>query len=317
VSDTVSGADLTRSRTPRHSSPVRVPRLMFLSSLFLLTPAVALIVVGVLVLVFSRAVVDVTLGVLILAFCGLLIGGSIWLVVSFKRAADLSQLQVDFLSKVSHEFKTPLTSIRMFVDTLAERRLTSEDQVARCVGLLRQETERLSGMIEQLLDFGRMEAGNMVYHRQRDAVTAVVEMAVRAFEPLCMQDGVRFEVDVAPDLPPILADRDALSAALFNLLHNAYKYGREPKWIRLECRRENGRVRLSVLDNGPGVPRRERRRIFERFYRIDDLLSRQVGGSGLGLAIVRHVAQAHGGRVSVVNRAAGGAVFSILLPAMA
>ena len=290
---------------------------MFLSSMFLLTPAVALIVVGVLVLAFSRAVVDVTLGVLILAFCALLIAGTIWLVVSFKRAADLSQLQVDFLSKVSHEFKTPLTSIRMFVDTLAERRLTSEEQVTRCVGLLRQETERLSTMIEQLLDFGRMEAGKMVYHRQRETVGAVIDSAVRAFEPLCMRENVQFEVDVTPSLPPILADRAAVSGALFNLLHNAYKYSGEVKQIRLEGRVENGWVVLSVLDNGPGVPRRERRRIFERFYRIDDLLSRQVGGSGLGLAIVRHVAQAHGGRVRVANREEGGAVFSILLPAVA
>ena len=290
---------------------------MFLSSMFLLTPAVALIVVGVLVLAFSRAVVDVTLGVLILAFCALLIAGTIWLVVSFKRAADLSQLQVDFLSKVSHEFKTPLTSIRMFVDTLAERRLTSEEQVTRCVGLLRQETERLSTMIEQLLDFGRMEAGKMVYHRQRETVAAVIDSAVRAFEPLCMRENVQFEVDVTPSLPPILADRAAVSGALFNLLHNAYKYSGEVKQIRLEGRVENGWVVLSVLDNGPGVPRRERRRIFERFYRIDDLLSRQVGGSGLGLAIVRHVAQAHGGRVRVANREEGGAVFSILLPAVA
>ena len=290
---------------------------MFLSSMFLLTPAVALIVVGVLVLAFSRAVVDVTLGVLILAFCALLIAGTIWLVVSFKRAADLSQLQVDFLSKVSHEFKTPLTSIRMFVDTLAERRLTSEEQVTRCVGLLRQETERLSTMIEQLLDFGRMEAGKMVYHRQRETVAAVIDSAVRAFEPLCMRENVQFEVDVTPSLPPILADRAAVSGALFNLLHNAYKYSGEVKQIRLEGRVENGWVVLSVLDNGPGVPRRERRRIFERFYRIDDLLSRQVGGSGLGLAIVRHVAQAHGGRVRVANRDEGGAVFSILLPAAA
>jgi two-component system phosphate regulon sensor histidine kinase PhoR len=289
---------------------------MFLSSLFLLTPVVALGVVGVLVLVFSRGGVDITFGVLILSSCGLLLGGTLWLVVSLKRASDLSLLQVDFLSKVSHEFKTPLTSIRMFVDTLAERRLTSESQVARCLSLLRQEADRLNDLIDRLLDFGRMEAGKMVYHRQPESVGAIVDAAVRAFEPLHMGEEVRFETAVAPDLPPIFADRDALSVALLNLLHNAYKYSGESKHIRLECQRENGRVTLSVLDNGPGVPRRERRRIFERFYRIDDRLSRRVEGSGLGLAIVRHVAQAHGGRVRVANRPEGGAVFSIVLPAI-
>ncbi|MBI4515134.1 MAG: sensor histidine kinase [Deltaproteobacteria bacterium] len=287
-----------------------------MASLFLLIPAVALIVVGVLVLVFSRAVVDVTFGVLILCSCAVLLGGAVWLVVSLKRTSDLSQLQLDFLSKVSHEFKTPLTSIRMFVDTLAERRLTSEAQTARCLTLLRQETERLSALIDRLLDFGRMQAGKMVYHREPESVAAVVEAALRAFEPLREQEQVAVEIDVQPDLPPVLADREAVSGALLNLLHNACKYSGEVKRIRVECRRENGRVALSVLDNGPGVPRRERRRIFEVFYRMDDRLSRRVGGSGLGLAIVRHVAQAHGGRVRVTSRAGGGAAFSILLPVL-
>jgi two-component system phosphate regulon sensor histidine kinase PhoR len=289
---------------------------MFLSSLFLLTPAVALIVVGILVLVFSRAIVDTTLGILILSFCALLLGGTVWLVVSFKRASDLSQLQVDFLSKVSHEFKTPLTSIRMFADTLAEGRLTSPEQTSRCLTLLRQEVGRLTSLIDRLLDFGRMQGGKMVYHRQPEPVAAVVDAALRAFEPLRVQEHVAFEVDVAPDLPLILADRDALGDALFNLLHNAYKYTGDAKRIRLECRREDGRVALSVLDNGPGVPRRERSRIFDHFYRIDDRLSRQASGSGLGLAIVRHVAQAHGGSVRVTNRADGGAMFSIVLPVL-
>jgi len=290
--------------------------MIFLSSLFLLVPAVALVVVGILVLVFSRAMVDTTLGILILAFCALLLSGTVWLVFSFKRTADLSQLQVDFLSKVSHEFKTPLTSIRMFVDTLTERRDMSEEQRARCLTLLQQESRRLNDLIDRLLDFGRMEAGKMVYHREPESVTAVVDEAVHAFEPLRLRDNIHFEIDIAPDLPPILADREAVSAALLNLLHNAYKYTGESKFIRVECRREDHRVALSVLDNGPGVPRREHRRIFDRFYRIDDRLSRQVGGSGLGLAIVRHVAQAHGGRVRVSNRADGGAKFTILLPAL-
>src|SRR6185369_9538240 len=136
----------------------------------------------------------------------------------------------------------------------------------------------------------------------------------RAFEPIRLREHVELATEIQPDLPPILADRAMLSQAMLNLLQNAAKYGGDARSIALTCRAENGRVALSVADRGPGIPRRERRRIFERFYRIDDRLSRKQEGSGLGLAIVRHVAQAHGGTVVVRNRPDGGAEFSILLP---
>jgi two-component system phosphate regulon sensor histidine kinase PhoR len=288
---------------------------MLLPSIFVLIPLVALVVVGILVLVFRRETVDITLGVLILAFCVALLGGAIWLVTSYKRTSDLSQLQLDFLSKVSHEFRTPLTSIRLFTQTLMEPRPLTDEQRAQCLQMLDGETQRLSTMIGRLLDFGRMEAGKMVYHRQPESVGAVVDAALRAFEPIRLREHVALTTSVTPGLPPILADRDMLSQALLNLLQNAAKYGGESHEIDLICRAENGGVSLSVADKGPGIPRRERGRIFDRFYRIDDRLSRKQEGSGLGLAIVRHVAQAHGGTVVVRNRPEGGAEFSILLPA--
>jgi two-component system phosphate regulon sensor histidine kinase PhoR len=264
--------------------------------------------------VFSRATVDITFGVLILSFCVALLVGTGLLVFSLKRATDLSQLQLDFLSKVSHEFKTPLTSIRMFAETLSEQPSLSDEQRGRCLSMLRQETDRLHTMIQRLLDFGRMEAGRMEYHRQPEPVAAVVDAAVRAFAPTGVREQVQLSTELDPDLPMIVADSEMLTQALLNLLQNACKYGGESKHIALVCTRENGRVALSVRDDGPGIPRRERRRIFERFYRIDDRLSRKQQGSGLGLAIVRHVVQAHGGSVRVRNRPRGGAEFSILLP---
>ena len=293
---------------------MRLRRSMWLASLFVIIPVVALVVVGVLVLVFQRATVDITFGVLILAFCVVVLVGAIWLVFSLKRAADLSQLQLDFLSKVSHEFKTPLTSIRMFSQTLLEPRPLTDEQRRTCLTMLDQESERLSTMISRLLDFGRMEAGSLVYHRQPESVGAVVEAALRAFEPIRLREHVALATSLPKDLPLILADRAMLSQALLNLLQNAAKYGGEARQIDLVCRADNGRVELAVADKGPGIPRRERRRIFERFYRIDDRLDRKQEGSGLGLAIVRHVVQAHGGQVTVRNRPGGGAEFSILLP---
>lgn len=294
---------------------MRIRRQMWLAATFVLLPVVALVVVGILVLVFQRATVDITFGVLILSFCVAVLVGAIWLVLSLKRAADLSQLQLDFLSKVSHEFKTPLTSIRLFTQTLLEPRPLTEAQRRQCLEMLDHESERLSVMIGRLLDLGRMEAGSMVYHRQPEPVDAVVDAALRAFEPIRLQEQVQLAADVPRNLPPILADRTMLSQALLNLLQNAVKYGGESRQIELRARADNGHVELRVADRGPGIPRRERRRIFDRFYRLDDRLDRKQEGSGLGLAIVRHVVQAHGGTVTVRNRPEGGAEFSILLPA--
>jgi two-component system phosphate regulon sensor histidine kinase PhoR len=295
---------------------MRLRRHLWVPSTFVLLSTIALVVVGILVLVFQRATVDITFGILILAFCVALLVGAIWLVFSLKRAADLSQLQLDFLSKVSHEFKTPLTSIRMFTQTLLEPRPLTGAQRRQCLEMLDHETERLSVMIDRLLDLGRMEAGSMVYHRQPERVDAVIAAALRAFEPIRLQEHVTLSTDVPRDLPPILADRAMLSQALLNLLQNAVKYGGDSRAVDLRCRADNGHVELSVGDRGPGIPRREHRRIFERFYRIDERLNRKQEGSGLGLAIVRHVVQAHGGEVRVRNRPEGGAEFSIRVPAV-
>lgn len=298
----------------RDSPGMRFRRHLWLAFSVVLLPVVALVVVGILVIVFQRETVDITFGVLILAFCVAVLVGAIWLALSLKRAADLSQLQLDFLSKVSHEFKTPLTSIRLFTQTLLERSL-SDAQRRQCLEMLDHETERLGTMINRLLDLGRMEAGSMVYHREPASVGAVIDAALRAFEPIRLQEHIELTASVPAQLPPILADRAMLSQALLNLLQNAAKYGGPSRRIELSCRAGNGHVELSVADRGPGIPRRERRRIFERFYRIDDRLDRQQEGSGLGLAIVRHVVQAHGGNVTVRNRPEGGAEFSIHLPA--
>ena len=253
-----------RILTPRRATDtidsMRSRRNWFVASVFTIAPMVALVVLGILVLAFRRETIDVTLGVLILSFCLALFVGAFIMLRSLKRASDLSQLQLDFLSKVSHEFKTPLTSIRMFTETLSGSRPLTEEQRLHCLRMLEHEASRLDTMIGRLLDFGRMEAGRMTYDRQPESVESVVELALRAFEPIRLRSHVRIDTSVAPNLPPVLADRTMLAQALLNLLQNAAKYGGENPEVLVSCTAtEEGRVRVAVSDTGPGIPRRERK----------------------------------------------------------
>lgn len=296
----------------------RSRRTAFLASVFLLVPAAVLTVVGILVLVYYREGFDIAFGVLILTFCVQLLAGTAWLVMALKRSADLSALQLDFLSKVSHDFRTPLTSIRMFVETLREQRLEDPVRRERVLALLAQETERLSSMIDRLLDFARLEAGKMRYDFKDLDAGELVQAVVSRFEARVVGD-VELTVDIAPDLPKVSADRDALQEVVQNLLDNAFKYTGPQKrlQVRVSLVHNRGRseVQIAVTDNGPGIALKDQLRVFELFYRADDRLSRTTEGSGLGLAIAKHVISDHNGRIRVDSAPGRGSTFTVDLPA--
>jgi len=239
---------------------------------------------------------------------------------SASREIRLSRLQTDFVSSVSHELRTPLTSIRMFVETLQSGRLDDDPQKVReALDLLALETDRLSRMIERVLDWARMEAGRRIYDREAVPVRELFDASVRALrsQNLLGDDPVTVHT---PEVPAVSVDRDAIVEALLNLLQNAVKYTPEPRRIVLSATHEGRWVGLTVADNGPGIAPRERRRVFEKFYQADTLLSSptQKGadrGSGLGLSIVRAVARAHGGRVELESELGEGSRFTVWLPA--
>jgi two-component system, OmpR family, phosphate regulon sensor histidine kinase PhoR len=239
--------------------------------------------------------------------------GTILAWVFLRRERNLSELQADFVSKVSHELRTPLTSIRMFTETLTLRRgdVASED---RCIEALDKESARLQALINRLLDWGRMESGMRTFRLEAHDVGDVVREAVAAFEPTRHDRGVTTSIDVAPDLPPLYCDRPALVDALVNLLSNAYKYGGEPRKIWVSALVDGPTLRIAVRDNGKGIARREHKRIFQKFYRVDDFLARKQDGSGLGLAIVQHVIKAHRGKVEVDSTLGVGTTFTVALP---
>jgi two-component system phosphate regulon sensor histidine kinase PhoR len=293
---------------------MRQRRARFVAAVVLLVPAVLLIVIGVLVLALQRSGTDVALGVLILVMCAVLLAATMVVLFALKRQADVAQLQADFLSKVSHDFRTPLTSIRMFVETLREGRIADDARRERVLTLLADETERLSTLIDRLLEFARMETGKIRYERRPVDLGELVRRVAERFEPRTLQPGVQLDVDVAPDLPKTLADPDALAEVVQSLVDNAFKYTGDDKRIVIRVAREGEMVAVAVADNGPGIARQHQGRVFDQFYRVDDRLARATEGSGLGLAISRHVVLAHGGRIRVESDRGKGATFVVTLP---
>lgn len=289
-------------------------RIVVLLVWLVILPTALLLMLGVMMLVFWKAQLNILFGILVVTLVGCLVTGTVLSLVFLRKEATLSKLQVDFVSKVSHELRTPLTSIRLFVDMLAANKDTDPQKVALCLDVLQRETIRLSERIERLLDWGRMEAGRRVYQLKPDDVPGITEAALSAFRTATVGLDLTIQTDIQPNLPRIYADREALVDALVNLLSNAYKYTGDDRSITLRVFQDTHALRFAVVDNGIGIPSREHRRIFEKFYRVDDRLSRAVEGSGLGLAIVRHIVTGHHGTIEVDSEPGKGSAFTIVLP---
>jgi len=278
-------------------------------------PAAMMLTVGILMLVFGRQKQDYVFGTLILALVATTIIGTIGTLVVLYREAYVSRLQTDFVNKVSHDLRTPLTSIRMFVETLQLGRLEDPARQKEALDIISSETERLSALITRLLEWARMESGKRSFDFRRQPVGPIVDDALRAVEPQRLQTGAQVIRTLAPGLPQIYVDRDALADVLVDLLQNAFKYTGPEKRISVLARSTGPSVEIVVEDNGPGIPGADQKRIFDKFYRGKDPLERTIEGSGLGLSMVKHILKAHGGKVSVKSELGKGAAFTVLLPA--
>jgi two-component system phosphate regulon sensor histidine kinase PhoR len=256
----------------------------------------------------------VVYAVLLVIFYLTLALGVVFTARALYREAQLSHLKTDFVSLVSHELRTPLTSIRMFIETMLLGRITDPQQTREVLGVLAKETERLSDLIERVLDWSRIESGRKWYERTPVPVADVLNTSLTAFRAQTLDAQMTLRTEVPPDLPRVEVDPDAIAGAVLNLLQNAFKYTGEDKQIAVRARHERRAVVIEVEDNGVGIPPRDRKRIFERFYRVDNLLTRRTAGSGLGLAIARRIVEAHGGRIHVRSEIGKGSCFSIHLP---
>jgi len=299
-----------KGRAERHAQERGYQRIIRLLLWLVILPALFLSSVGVFLLLRGE-VGNILLGLLVLIFCVTLATGTILVWVFVRQQRNLAELQLDFVSKVSHELRTPLTSIRMFTETMEMRR---DDPAAMqvCIDALGRESARLQGLIDRLLDWGRMESGRRVFEMREENIVAIVDESIAAFEPT-RTGRIEVRQESRGILPPVWCDRAALVDALVNLLSNAYKYGAKER-VEVTVEPRDKQVAITVRDHGVGIARHEHKRIFERFYRVDDLLARQQEGSGLGLAIVQHVVRAHKGKVEVDSELGKGSAFTVLLP---
>jgi len=286
------------------------------SIIFTFIPTVLLSAVGILILVFQRAGFDIVLGILVLIFSSAVFTGGVIGMAILRRDARQIQLQTDFVSKVSHELRTPLASIRMFVDTL-ERNDVDGPERARCLAAVSAETSRLTSMIERLLSWGRMESGRRIYDLRPERVDALVGEALAQMDSQLRETGVEVRLELPDHSPAVMADRPAMVETLLNLMRNAVKYGATGGVLIVRVQEEKKKVVVEVADRGPGIPRREQRRVFEKFYRGSAARELEsASGSGLGLAMARLVVKAHGGRILLVSGEGDGALFQVRLPSL-
>jgi signal transduction histidine kinase len=240
-------------------------------------------------------------------FCGYLILRDV------NRDVEMTETRSQFVASVSHELKTPLTSIRMFAETLSMGR-ANDRMKSEYLEIIVNESERLARLVDNVLDFSKLEQGKKMYRLRPTRLDEVAGSAVRAMQFPFAQQGFQLRVSMDEDIPELQADADAIQQAILNLLTNAMKYSGEAREIDLRLSARNGDAVIEVADRGLGMGPEEQKHVFDKFYRAPSHESRLIAGTGLGLTLVAHIAKAHGGRVEVESEPGVGSTFSILIP---
>ncbi|GAC1352887.1 MAG: hypothetical protein NVSMB1_20330 [Polyangiales bacterium] len=242
--------------------------------------------------------------------CVVVVAGAMVLLLATAQERRLNAARADFIANVSHELKTPLSLVRMFGELLMSERVANDEKRKQYLSIIVRESERLTALIENVLDFARVERGQAAYDFAHTDLAAVVGRAVEACRYRAETEGFTLEVALATDLPEARIDERALQLVVINLVENAIKYAPGTEWVRIELARDgtindSEAIAIRVIDRGPGIDHDERIRIFERFYRGKAAAGRQIRGSGIGLALVQHIAESHGGEVRVESGPGG------------
>lgn len=235
----------------------------------------------------------------------------------FLREIQSARFKSDFISNVTHELKTPLTSIKMFVETLIMERARTPEDKKECLQIISTESDRLSHLIDRILDLGKMQQRKRIFHFHPYSSKLLAEECLASFQKQIRENtNCHIELEIAPDLPEVVIDHEAMREVLLNLLSNAYKYNNNSErriWVKIS-KSNPQTVTISIKDNGIGIPRHEFHRIFEKFYRIENHLTEKIPGSGLGLALVDSIVRAHKGEIELQSKVGVGSEFIVHLP---
>src|SRR5262249_24164033 len=231
------------------------------------------------------------------------------------RAIKLSKMKAYFVSTVSHELRTPLASIRVFGEFLKLGRVKEPDKIEEYGEYIETESRRLTQLINNILDFSKIESGQKTYHFEQTDVGHVVADTLKTFEVVLEQSGFTGNLErPSLPLPEVVIDQEAIAQAFINLLDNAVKYSGASNEIEVNLAEQGEFITISVIDHGVGIASEEREKVFEKFYRVGNSLVHDVKGSGLGLSIVKHIVEAHHGKVTVESEVGRGSAFIFPCP---
>jgi signal transduction histidine kinase len=248
-------------------------------------------------------------GIIIVMFIGIFI-----MVRAVIHESEVSRMKSEFVSNVSHELKTPLALIRMFGETLDSGIVTDEKKRREFYSIIRKESERLTHLINNVLDFSKMDTGVKKYYFEEADLVKVVRSSLEAYKFHIRDNGFEIESSLPDESIMLKMDRDAISQALLNLLSNAVKYSDESKFIQVKIQTDSASASISVTDRGIGIPKEELKKIFDKFYRVPTIKGKEIPGSGLGLTLTKHIAEAHGGTIEVESEVGKGSRFTIRIP---
>ena len=245
----------------------------------------------------------------------LLLAVSIILIfVSAQRAKRLAQKQLDFVSGVSHEFRTPLAVIYSAGENLTDGVVNSDAQIERYGNLIKGEGKKLSGMVEQILEFAGARSGKRKYDFREVSVEKILAEAMHECQPLIDEKNFILETEIAESLPNISADEKALTQAVQNLIANSIKYSNGSNWLKISAENDDSNIKIAVEDKGIGISAKDQKHIFEPFYRGKKVVDEQISGNGLGLSLVKQIVQSHGGKIEVESEIGKGSKFIVHLP---